>query len=313
MQDASQLATAHYPETLDRIFVCPFRFLKVCLTLTILQIIGAPSFFPTVWGWIKKWFDPITTSKIFILSPNQVLPTLSSFIDIADIPKKYGGQLDFECGKMPMLDQQVRDCLSIAPGSDTEKLFLTAPVRWRGADEDGEMTAVGVGSIEGKQRKEVVATLHSLAVRVATSSSRRTQSYRADPPTEGAPADRPPTYHNREQQAALPTHPLSKGQPVLDNNSRPSSKQSQLSQQALPNPSRPTSIQPAPAANLSTASIHDQPIHPSGTLQYPLQQNGGPPEKISLPPPPTNIERTKTEYMTPASDAAEILKKFDLS
>lgn len=43
MQDASQLATAHYPETLDRIF-----------------IIGAPSFFPTVWGWIKRWFDPIT-------------------------------------------------------------------------------------------------------------------------------------------------------------------------------------------------------------------------------------------------------------
>jgi len=43
MQDASQLATAHYPETLDRIF-----------------IIGAPSFFPTVWSWVKKWFDPIT-------------------------------------------------------------------------------------------------------------------------------------------------------------------------------------------------------------------------------------------------------------
>lgn len=43
MQDASTLATAHYPETLDRIF-----------------IIGAPSFFPTVWGWIKRWFDPIT-------------------------------------------------------------------------------------------------------------------------------------------------------------------------------------------------------------------------------------------------------------
>lgn len=43
MQDASLLATAHYPETLDRIF-----------------LIGAPSFFPTVWSWIKRWFDPIT-------------------------------------------------------------------------------------------------------------------------------------------------------------------------------------------------------------------------------------------------------------
>lgn len=43
MGDASALATAHYPETLDRIFV-----------------VGAPSFFPTVWDWAKKWFDPIT-------------------------------------------------------------------------------------------------------------------------------------------------------------------------------------------------------------------------------------------------------------
>lgn len=43
MQDASILATAHYPETLDRIF-----------------LLGAPSFFPTVWSWVKRWFDPIT-------------------------------------------------------------------------------------------------------------------------------------------------------------------------------------------------------------------------------------------------------------
>ena len=43
MSDASKLATAHYPETLDRIFV-----------------VGAPSYFETVWGWAKSWFDPIT-------------------------------------------------------------------------------------------------------------------------------------------------------------------------------------------------------------------------------------------------------------
>ena len=43
MSDASKLATAHYPETLDRIFV-----------------IGAPSYFPTIWGWAQRWFDPIT-------------------------------------------------------------------------------------------------------------------------------------------------------------------------------------------------------------------------------------------------------------
>lgn len=64
MQDASLLATAHYPETLDRIF-----------------LIGAPSFFPTVWGWVKRWFDPITVSKIFILSAANTKSTLLEYID----------------------------------------------------------------------------------------------------------------------------------------------------------------------------------------------------------------------------------------
>lgn len=49
MQDASVLATAHYPETLDRIFLT-----------------GAPGFFNTVWSWIKKWFDPITVVSFYI-------------------------------------------------------------------------------------------------------------------------------------------------------------------------------------------------------------------------------------------------------
>lgn len=262
MQDASTLATAHYPETLDRIF-----------------IIGAPAFFPTVWGWIKKWFDPITTSKIFILSHHQVLPTLSSFIDIANIPKKYGGGLDFECGKMPLLDQQVRDCLSTTGGSDTERLFLTAPVKWIDAGEDGEMTALSVGSIDGKQRGEAVATLHSLAVRVATSSSRHTQSQEIE--TVGAPASRPPTYQN---QTTLPIRPISNGQ-------------------ATPS-SRPASIQPAPAANPNTTSLPDQVVQAGGVPQ--TLHNGGPPDKISLPPPPTEIERTKTDFFTPPSDPSDI-------
>jgi hypothetical protein len=53
MSDASQLATAYYPETLDRIFV-----------------IGAPSYFDTIWGWAKRWFDPITV--VCIPNPFEV-------------------------------------------------------------------------------------------------------------------------------------------------------------------------------------------------------------------------------------------------
>lgn len=193
---------------------------------------------------------------------------------------KYGGELDFECGKLPVLDQQVRDCLSISAGSDTERLFLTAPVRWIDAGDDDEMTALGVGSVDGKQRKETVATLHSLAVRVATSSSKHTQTQGNE--TVGAPASRPPTHYN---QTNLPSRPASKGQ-------------------ATPT-SRPASIQPAPNMNLSSASLHDQPVPAGGALQHPLQ-NGGPPDKISMPPPSNQIERTKTDFFTPPSDPSEM-------
>lgn len=54
MSDASNLATAHYPETLDRIFV-----------------VGAPGFFSTIWGWAKNWFDPITVVSTMLLAHSK--------------------------------------------------------------------------------------------------------------------------------------------------------------------------------------------------------------------------------------------------
>ena len=133
------------------------------------QIIGAPSFFPTVWGWIKKWFDPITTSKIFIIPEKEVLLTLSAFIDIENIPKKYGGGLDFVCGVTPVLDKAVLDVLTLsAPGPDALKTFLTEPVRWIDGPE-GDLVALGVGSVSGVARKEKVATLQAHAARNAFS------------------------------------------------------------------------------------------------------------------------------------------------
>ncbi|KAJ9218032.1 hypothetical protein DTO166G4_423 [Paecilomyces variotii] len=119
MQDASVLATAHYPETLDRIF-----------------LIGAPSFFPTVWGWIKRWFDPVTTSKIFILSADEVKPTLTSFMPLSSIPKKYGGELDWEWGDLPNLDEPARELIGAletqAENNNGKPGFLKGPVLFKG-------------------------------------------------------------------------------------------------------------------------------------------------------------------------------------
>lgn len=47
MQRASVLASANYAETLGRIY-----------------LVGAPSFFSVVWGWIKSWFDPGTVRPL---------------------------------------------------------------------------------------------------------------------------------------------------------------------------------------------------------------------------------------------------------
>ena len=188
-----------------------------------------------------------------------------------------------------MLDPQVKQCLTIAPGSDTEKLFLTAPVRWIDAGEDGEMTALGVGSLDGKQRKEPVAILHSLATRIATHSS-NVQSQRMQ---DSLPNSRPATAHSQA---------VSQKQPPIESLSAP--QNTAASSSIAASIQTPSDLDTA-TTSLQNASLQSQPPPPSETLQHPLA-NGGPPEGISMPAPPAQIERTKTEYVTPPSDPSEI-------
>lgn len=137
MQDASTLATAHYPETLDRIF-----------------IIGAPSFFPTVWNWIKRWFDPITVSKIFILSANEVKPTLERFIDINNIPSSYGGKLEWKWGQLPALEPEILETMGWP--TDGSKSIPTGPIKWKEASDGSKVEAHAVGSQQGQRRDQVL-------------------------------------------------------------------------------------------------------------------------------------------------------------
>ena len=216
---------------------------------------------------------------------------LTSFIDIESIPKKYGGKLDFECGKMPILDDQIRQCLTIAPGSGTEKLFLTAPVRWIDAGEDGEMTALGVGSLDGKQRKDPIATLLSLATRIATHAS-NVQSQRSK---NSLPNSRPVTANSQA---------VSQKQPPIESLSQP---QTTAAISNTITSTQPPSDIATVTASLQNASLQSQPpqLPPTETLKHPLA-NGAPPESVSIPPPPVQLERQKTEYVTPPSDPSEI-------
>ncbi|KAI9443069.1 CRAL-TRIO domain-containing protein [Lactarius indigo] len=96
LQQASELATAHYPETLHTI-----------------AVVNAPSFFPTVWSWIKAWFDEGTRNKVHVLGADPG-PVLLQLMDADSLPQVYGGTLPFTFENEPVLDTPARELL----GSD---------------------------------------------------------------------------------------------------------------------------------------------------------------------------------------------------
>lgn len=129
LQTASSMATAHYPETVERIFV-----------------VGAPYFFSTIWSLITRWFDPATTRKISVLQPAQMTATLTRFIEPAHLPRRFGGELEWEMGMPPLLDEAAKAVVGrLAEG----------PMRYIPRPEGDVLMAVG--SVEGKVRREVVA------------------------------------------------------------------------------------------------------------------------------------------------------------
>ncbi|EJF61053.1 CRAL/TRIO domain-containing protein [Dichomitus squalens LYAD-421 SS1] len=97
LQEASTLATANYPETLSTIVV-----------------VNTPSFFPTVWGWVKPWFDEGTRRKVHILGKDAG-PALCTLIDPKDLPKTYGGELDWKFEDQPSLDDATKELIGEMP------------------------------------------------------------------------------------------------------------------------------------------------------------------------------------------------------
>jgi hypothetical protein len=141
MSAASTLATAHYPETLGKTY-----------------IIGAPGFFPTIWGWLSRWFNQNTISKIVIVPSGQELAVLSQEIDPKDIPQKYGGTHEFDFGMPPDLDKDIEGLVVRHEESDRKLSLPLGPMVWT-RREDGVKEAVAVGSEGGKERREKVFTL----------------------------------------------------------------------------------------------------------------------------------------------------------
>jgi hypothetical protein len=98
-------------------------------------------------------------SKIFILAQHEVKPTLSKYIDEANIPKKYGGKLDWEWGSLPNIEPAIANALKWEqPGAAGRKAFLVGPTRFE-QDNYGNMVAWAVGTENGRQKYDKIATL----------------------------------------------------------------------------------------------------------------------------------------------------------
>ncbi|KIM42946.1 hypothetical protein M413DRAFT_392210 [Hebeloma cylindrosporum] len=97
LQEASRLSTANYPETLHTV-----------------AIVNSPSFFPTIWNWIKGWFDEGTRQKIRVLSKDPG-STLAELIHLHDLPVSYGGQLEWKFEDEPLLDDDAKEVLGTMP------------------------------------------------------------------------------------------------------------------------------------------------------------------------------------------------------
>jgi hypothetical protein len=84
--------------------------------------------------------------------------TLRSFIDPANIPKKYGGELDFNFGDMPVLDPVLEDVITWKNGN---KDFPPGPMYWEDKGDFIELEARG--SVDGRERRETIAAVRKTA------------------------------------------------------------------------------------------------------------------------------------------------------
>lgn len=112
LKQASVLNSAHYPETLGT-----------------LALVNVPAFFTTIWGWIQKWFDEGTRNKMFIVDANQLKQgKLHEIIHPFDLPKVYGGELEWKYEDEPNIEQEIASLLGAKEAPD-------GPAEWK----DGQL------------------------------------------------------------------------------------------------------------------------------------------------------------------------------
>ncbi|EPS98610.1 hypothetical protein FOMPIDRAFT_1126018 [Fomitopsis schrenkii] len=118
LQEASALATANYPETLSTI-----------------AVVNSPSFFPTIWSWVKPVFDEGTQRKVHVLGKDPG-PVLRTLIDPQNLPRPYGGELDWNFEDEPSLDEDTKNTIGSVPKGPVE--FVDGEVKKPQVPQDAD-------------------------------------------------------------------------------------------------------------------------------------------------------------------------------
>jgi hypothetical protein len=91
--------------------------------------------------------------------------TLAKYVDMENIPKKYGGKLDWQFGDSPNLEPAIANSLRWKEVIEEKghKTLPLGPIKWQ-YDEDGDLVATAIGTENNQPRKRVIAKLHSESV-----------------------------------------------------------------------------------------------------------------------------------------------------
>ena len=179
-------------------------------------------------------------------------------MDPKDIPKKYGGDLQWECGDMPDLDAETREALE----RDGNKGWVRGPCLWL----DGKR--VPVGSEKGKPRRPnfdieklkpvVYAADHTeTPVHAEKKASAGSRPYVTDAVMTA------PEHHKAEEHTAAATGGATMANTIAANTNSTQEAQVPLPQQeAVPASTEPQPIPTQPSQLISSATVAYPPSQP---------------------------------------------------
>lgn len=253
-------------------------------------------------------------SKIFILGKHEVKSTLSKFIDPKDFPKRYGGELEWDWGQLPHLDDETRTALE----RDGNKGWVKGPNLWL------DNQRLVVGSEKGKLRRpdsDVEAKLPVVYAadytEIPVHADRKLSKGRVKHGKTNGTAE----PHHQAEAEAEKAAPAGVSQAVVIADKTESENKQEQPSSETPAPQAQTVSEPEPkhldleGKNLRTtpvpgSTVHlpdSQPAHPAVTAEYVSSSTNPTPvastEAVESAPAPIP---SQPESTTPAPTAEQV-------